>query len=148
MGLGNAAYGAQTSIGNANANANLAALGAGANQFGLLTGGLSGLLGLYNQSDKRVKEDIKPVGKLYDGQKLYRVRYKGEPGHQIGLIAQEVEKRHPDAVREIGGIKHVHYGKATDLAAGLNRFAGKSESRGLRYAEPLQKKVAAKGQLF
>ena len=42
---GNAAYGAQTSIGNAYANRDLSALGAGANQFGLLTGGLSGLLG-------------------------------------------------------------------------------------------------------
>ena len=143
MGQGNAAYGAQTSIGNANANAQLAALNAGANQFGLLTGGLSGFLGL--QSDKRVKEDIEPVGKLYDGQKLYRFRYKGEPRHQLGLIAQEVEKRNiPDAVREIGGIKQVNYRLATDLAAGLKHFAGKSEkTRGLRYAEPLQKKAAA-----
>ena len=48
---------ASLSIGNANANAQLAwpLESAGANQFGLLTSGLSGLLGLYNQSDKRVK---------------------------------------------------------------------------------------------
>ena len=122
MQQGNAAAAAQVGIGNANANANLAALTAGANQFGLLTGGLSGLLGLYNQSDKRVKEDIKPVGKLHDGQTVYRYKLKGGQGHQIGLIAQEVEKRHPDAVREFGGIKHVHYGKATRFAAGLKKF--------------------------
>ena len=96
-------------------------------------------------SDKRAKEDIKPIGKLYDGQKLYRFKYKGQSGHHVGLIAQEVEKRNiPGAVHEMGGLKHVNYRLATDLAAGLKHFSGKSEkTRGLRYAEPLRKKGAA-----
>ena len=35
-----------------------------------------------------------------------------EAGVQMGLMAQEVEKKKPEAVEEIGGIKHVNYGIA------------------------------------
>jgi hypothetical protein len=67
-------------------------------------------------SDRRVKEDIKQVGETNDGQPIYRFKYKGEDQTQIGLIAQDVEKSHPEAVGSMGGIKTVDYKKATDGA--------------------------------
>lgn len=73
-------------------------------------------------SDERLKEDIEPVGKLFDGQNVYSYRYKGDHVPRIGLMAQEVEQINPDAVTEIAGFKAVDYGKATRYAADLSRF--------------------------
>ncbi len=130
---GNAAYGAQTSAGNAQANADLSAYNASANMLGALgnvaklgvSGGgtLGGNLLTSIFSDVRLKEDIEPVGELYDGTNIFRYRYKGDPTPRIGVMAQEVERTRPDAVVEIGGYKAVDYGKATDYAASLARFA-------------------------
>ena len=79
--------------------------------------GLTGATSLMNLlSDERAKENITEVGELKDGQPVFAYNYKGDPRPQIGLIAQEVEKLRPDAVVEIGGLKHVHYGKATERA--------------------------------
>ena len=85
------------------------------------TGALSGSTTTTNQpipfmSDRRVKEDIKQVGETNDGQPIYRFKYKGEDQTHIGLIAQDVEKSHPEAVGSMGGIKTVDYKKATDGA--------------------------------
>ena len=74
-------------------------------------------------SDKRLKENIKPIGKTFDGQTIYSYRYKGEKHTEIGLMAQEVEKGHPEAVGLARGYKTVHYGKATDDAAKRGHFA-------------------------
>ena len=74
-------------------------------------GGTLGSAGIM-ASDERVKENIKKVGKTDDGQNLYSFNYKGGGPIQIGLMAQEVEKKKPEAVEEIGGIKHVNYGIA------------------------------------
>src|SRR5215831_11842395 len=133
---GNAAFGTQAGIGNAQAQADLAGLtqsgnifGAGLGLLGLGTGGgatiggglAKGLMGFL--SDERAKDEIEPVGQLYDGQKVYRYRYKGDPRHTIGLIAQEVEEREPDAVLPFPGrMKGVNYKRATDMAAELGRF--------------------------
>ena len=68
-------------------------------------------------SDKRAKEGIEAVGKTFDGQTIYRYRLKGESKEQIGLLAQEVEKKHPNAVGSVGGLKVVNYGLATAQAA-------------------------------
>ena len=73
-------------------------------------------------SDERAKDDIEPVGELFDGQKVYRYRYKGDPRHQIGLIAQDVEKRAPTAIVPMGPLKGVNYKRATDVAADLGKF--------------------------
>ena len=75
-------------------------------------------------SDERLKEDIEPVGKSFDGQNIYKYRYKGDPKDktQIGLIAQEVENKHPSAVGLAGGYKTVDYDKATDAAADRGHF--------------------------
>lgn len=164
--LANLAYGTQTGIGNANANADLAGLTASGNLWNLIGsvggaalgafGGLGGLgggasylsggsipgaigatsvngaplsggsflgnLGGSIFSDARLKEDIEKVGELYDGTGVFRYTYKGDDVPRIGVMAQEVEQRRPDAVTEIGGYKAVDYAKATDLAASLARF--------------------------
>ena len=67
-------------------------------------------------SDKRLKENVQKVGKTNDGQPIYRFNYKGDPRTQIGLMAQDVEKSHPDAVGLAGGYKTVDYKKATQGA--------------------------------
>jgi hypothetical protein len=90
------------------------------------TGALSGSTTTTTQpqtlfSDERMKENIEPVGELNDGQTIYRYNYRGDPRTQIGLIAQEVEQSHPEAVGESGGFRTVDYGRATDEAAEISR---------------------------
>lgn len=77
-----------------------------------LLGGLFGLGSAFIMSDKRTKENIEPVGKLM-GHKVYSYNYKADPTKtpQVGVMAQEAERKRPDAVKEIGGIKHVNYGR-------------------------------------
>ena len=91
---------------------------AGLGVFGL---GAGSLYNAYQASDRRLKEDIKVIGKTKDGQTIYRFRFKGHPQWHIGLMAQDVEKKRPEAVKDIGGYKAIDIKKATDAAA---RFAG------------------------
>ncbi|MCJ2102389.1 tail fiber domain-containing protein, partial [Methylobacterium sp. E-046] len=108
-------------------------LGLGTSLLGLGTGGGStlggGLIKGLFASDERMKENIRPVGELKDGQTIYSYNYRGEPRTQIGLIAQEVADRKPDAVGPIGlgDLLGVDYGKATDEAA---RLAAKGRKKG------------------
>jgi hypothetical protein len=100
------------------------------------TGALSGSTTTSTQqapffSDERLKNDIEPVGELYDGQKVYRYEM-GDGRKQIGLIAQEVEGVRPDAVGEAQGFKTVDYDRATQDAAGL----GAAASMGGAVTEP------------
>lgn len=118
--LANLDYTAATGVGNANANATLAQNQANQNQWGALMGAGTAALGIF--SDERLKENIEPVGELYDGTNIYRYNYKFDPTPQIGVMAQEVEKTRPHAVFEVGGFKAVRYDKATDAAAMLGRF--------------------------
>ena len=74
-------------------------------------------------SDERLKENIKAVGKTFDGQTIHSYNYKGDPRTQIGLIAQEVQKHHPDAVGLAAGYKTVNYDKATEDAADRGHMA-------------------------
>jgi len=75
-------------------------------------------------SDIRLKEDVEPVGELYDGQPLYKYRYRGDPEPRIGLMAHEVERVRPDAVFEVGGFKAVDYVRATERSRALASGAG------------------------
>ncbi|BCH30284.1 hypothetical protein MesoLjLc_22140 [Mesorhizobium sp. L-8-10] len=77
---------------------------------------LAALLGaIPKASDRRLKEDIRRVGMLDNGLPVYAYRYKGQATTEIGLMADEVEERHPEAVVDAGsGFKAVHY----DLAVG------------------------------
>ena len=109
---------AYTGIGNANASAALANQSLGMN---LLGGGLSLAGSLF--SDARLKDDIEPVGELFDGQTIFRYSYIDDPETtHIGLMAQDVENIEPDAVKEIAGFKAVNYKHATDFAASLGEF--------------------------
>lgn len=90
--------------------------------FSNILGGINAAAGLYSLlSDERMKEDIEPIGKLADGQKVVRFRYKGDPTTHMGLLAQKV--RAPGAVTEMGGLKFVNYKRATDRAAAMERAA-------------------------
>lgn len=79
--------------------------------------GLLGMLGFGMQaapllfSDRRLKEDIKKVGKTDDGLGVYTYRYKGQDTVHMGVMAQEVEKVKPKAVHMIGGYRAVDYGE-------------------------------------
>lgn len=118
--LANLNYTASTGIGNANANATLAQNQANQNQWNALTGLGSAAMSIF--SDENLKENIEPVGKLYDGTNVYRYNYIGSLIPHIGVMAQEVEQDRPEAVTEVGGFKAVNYAKATDRAASLARF--------------------------
>jgi len=77
--------------------------------FGLASSGI-GLL-----SDRRAKTDIRRVGELHNGLTVYSYRYKGEDETQIGLMADEVERIHPEAV-VVGadGLSRVRYDLAVE----------------------------------
>ena len=95
------------------------------------TGSLSGSTTTTTQpapffSDERLKDDIEDIGRTHDGQKIVKFRYKGEKGpRQIGLLAQDVEKHHPEAVGLAHGYKTVDYDKATEDAAGMGEGLGR-----------------------
>lgn len=95
-------------------------------------------------SDERAKEDIREVGKTHDGQKIYSYRYKGDPRTQIGLLAQEVEEDHPEAVHEgFGGLKHVDYREATRSAERATGGAVAPYSEGLGWIPQIETKRGA-----
>jgi len=80
--------------------------------FGLGGAGLFGLA----KSDIRAKENIRLIGQTFDGQNLYIFNYRGQPGFQIGLMAQEVELRDPGAVvTGPDGMKLVDYDRALGI---------------------------------
>ena len=77
--------------------------------------GIGGLFGMGAAflSDERAKTDVRKVGETTDGQNIYQYRYKSGGPYQIGLMAQEVQKRNPDAViRRPDGLLSVDYAKA------------------------------------
>lgn len=94
------------------------------NLMSQIFGGIGAIGSIYS-SDERLKENIEPIGALNDGQTIYRFNYKGDPKLQIGLIAQEVEKKHPNAVmRDRSGMRMVDYDEATDDAAQMSSMGG------------------------
>ena len=94
-----------------------------------LTSSLPSMASLFALSDERTKEDIRPIGMLFDDTPVYSFRYRGDDSGRthVGLMAQDVEQDRPDAVIKIGGadgIRMVDYGAATDRAAALGMLAG------------------------
>ena len=94
------------------------------NMFSQIMGGIGAIGSIYGASDKRVKENIEPVGTLNDGQTIYRYNFKGSPKTEIGLLAQEVEGRKPDSVAQVNGLKMVDYKGATEDAAEMSSARG------------------------
>lgn len=78
--------------------------------------GLYGLAGTGAQaamwfSDRRLKRDIRDFGiKLANGIKLYTYRYLWDDVPRVGVMADEVLKVRPSAVRVVGGYMAVDYG--------------------------------------
>lgn len=83
-----------------------------------------GMQGYETFSDIRLKTDIQLVGQK-SGHKLYNWMWNeaaaamGLYGRSSGVIAQEVEKTHPEAVREVSGFKCVNYSMIGVDAHGL-----------------------------
>jgi hypothetical protein len=76
-----------------------------------MTGGGSLIGSAFGASDRRLKENIKPVG-ARNGHSLYEFSYKGEPDRWIGVMADEVQQIDPAAVVEgDDGYLLVNYGR-------------------------------------
>lgn len=69
----------------------------------------SAAAGGWAMSDRRLKDDIKRVGKLDNGLSVYAYRMKGSDVPQLGLMADEVERMNPGAVAEVNGYQAVNY---------------------------------------
>lgn len=86
------------------------------NPAGQAIGGIASLASAFGPllfSDARLKENIVPEGQTWGGLGVYSYNYKGDPRRTIGLMAQEVEQKNPDAVKtHPSGYKMVDYGKA------------------------------------
>lgn len=89
------------------------------------TGALSGSQTTTTQpmsffSDRRLKHDVERIGESDDGLPIYKYKYKEDPYQttRIGFMAQDVEKKHPEAVGLAGGFKTVDYDKATKAEGG------------------------------
>ncbi len=66
----------------------------------------------HHWSDMRLKHDIVPVGHLANGLGLYRFSYNDSDKVYVGVLAQEVERVMPDAVRRApNGYLQVNYAR-------------------------------------
>lgn len=80
---------------------------------------LAGLgLGAYTAfSDADLKENIRPIGQTFGGDNLYLYNFKGDTTPQIGVLAQELEQKHPeDVTRHESGFRMVDYGAVAERA--------------------------------
>jgi hypothetical protein len=83
--------------------------------MGMVGSGINLIGGLF--SDARIKENLRPVGQLFNGLTVYAFNFPGEETTRIGLVAQEVAELIPEAVGETDeGILTVDYGLATQDA--------------------------------
>lgn len=87
-------------------------LGALSSGVGILSGLKSlGLFAALGGSDERLKTDIQKLGKDKEtGVDMYAYRYKGDPKTYpkvVGPMAQDIEKKYPEAVTEVAGKKAV-----------------------------------------
>ena len=75
--------------------------------------GAAGSAGLF--SDARLKQNIRPLTRMDNGVTIYAYEFKGSDVTQFGVIAQEVEKTHPEAVftDPASGFKKVNYAALT-----------------------------------
>lgn len=61
-------------------------------------------------SDRRLKENIHFLGILQD-QRIYKFNYIGMTQVHIGVMAQDIEDKHPDCIVPTNGFKFVNYDK-------------------------------------
>lgn len=107
----------------ASSNGLMTGLGALSSGIGILGGlnslggggaGLAGIGALFGLSDESMKTDKQKLGKDPEtGLDIYAYRYKGDPKtypKMVGPMAQDIEKKYPDQVVELGGKKAVNLG--------------------------------------
>ena len=116
--------------------------GGGGGDGGLGTALTIAKIGMMAFSDARLKKNIEPVGKTYDGQNIYRYDF-GDGKTQLGLIAQEVAKHKPEAVGKKNGYLTVDYKHATEAAAPRHAYADGGGSRFVTDDERLQQLLSA-----
>ena len=96
-------------------NANMDAFNIGQGQSQSLMNGLGSAakIGASFFSDERLKDNIEQIGELSNGTGLFAWNWKDTGSPDVGVIAQEVEAKTPDAVRtHASGYKMVDYAKA------------------------------------
>jgi len=93
---------------------NLGQSNQGIAQGNALAGGLFGLgaagIGAYPWSDRRLKTNIKRHGTSLMGFPVYAFDYIWGGGRQVGVMAQDVIKVMPEAVKTVDGYMQVDYG--------------------------------------
>ena len=72
--------------------------------------------GIFQLSDRRMKENIREVGHLHSVLPIYEYNYRGSQHVRRGLLAQDVEKIIPSAVIDFGKFKAVNYDRAIEVA--------------------------------
>jgi hypothetical protein len=73
--------------------------------------------GIVQFSDRRLKENIREIGSLFGKLPIYEFNYKGGRVARTGLMAQDVERVVPNAVREFRGRKTVNYNRVIERLA-------------------------------
>ncbi len=98
----------------------------------LLAAGGAALSGTNFNSDRRIKENVKPIDdalekvKQLEG-KTYNYKFNDVDNRNGGIMAQDLEKVLPDAVSEINGIKFVRYDAVIALLIdAINELARKT----------------------
>jgi hypothetical protein len=78
---------------------------------GAAAGGIIGGVGGWS-SDRRLKKNVKRIGKSPGGANVYSFNYKGEPKKSpkhVGYMAQDLKKKQPEAVGKRGKYMTVDY---------------------------------------
>lgn len=79
---------------------------------GQIFGALGTGAGMVAMSDMRIKENVKPIGELWNGIKTYTYNLIGDVRTRFGVMAQEIKDIVPEAVIELdNGLLAVDYGK-------------------------------------
>jgi hypothetical protein len=80
--------------------------------FGLLGTGIQAA-SMFGFSDRRLKKNIRRVGTMHKGKiNVYEFEYRGSDKREIGVMADEVKKVYPEAVkRHVSGYLMVNYSK-------------------------------------
>lgn len=102
-------------------NSAMGAYGQQMSQYNSTMGGLFGLgaNALMAFSDKKLKKNIEPTGDHVGGVRVVEYDRKDTGAHEVGVIAQELEKKHPELVDKShpSGLRRVNYGKLFQLGS-------------------------------
>lgn len=95
------------------ANSDAARANAWAQRQASMGSAIGGVGGLFALSDERAKTDKKKIGETNDGLGIFSFKYNGSDKTQMGLMAQDVKKKKPQAVRRRpDGLMEVDYKRA------------------------------------